>query len=181
MEERFRIATKYGPHLWTRELARKIRTEVTAMLERLDPGGTLVVDLQGVEAFDFSFANELFGRTLMELPRVFPGRFVVIENLTSYTRENLASALKGLGLVAIERRGRDLHLVGDTHPVDVQTFAAVFRARKPVTAADLSKRLKVNLTAVNERLSKLTDLGLVRRDSGLSAAGRRQYEYTVLG
>ena len=60
------------------------------------------------------------------------------------------------------------------------TFDAIVRAKEPITAAELSSQLDVNLTAMNERLSKLARMGLVRREKGTSPAGREQYLYAVL-
>jgi len=167
-------------HLWTRAMAKHLRPEVSKQLEALSPGDTLVIDLVNVKVFDYSFANEYFGKIMISLKGEYPGRFVIVENLNEYTRENLSKALESLGLAMIERRGKKLHLIGKVHPVVEQTFEVIARAGTPVSSGALSRELNVNLTATNERLSKLTDLGLVRRDKSSSAAGRQQYEYRVL-
>jgi len=177
MERRHKLP---GPTLWTREKAKKIRTEVTDILEELDVGDTLVIDLSAVEVFDYSFANELFGKTMLALAHEYSGRFVVVEGLTEYTRENLGKALEGLNLAMIERRKGKLRLIGKVHSADTETFDAIAASKIPVSAGTLSKELGLNQTAMNERLSKLTSLGLVRRDKAASAAGREQYEYRVL-
>jgi predicted transcriptional regulator len=140
----------------------------------------LVLDIQGVEVFDYSFAEELFGKLLVSLPREYPGRFVLVEGLSTYTQENLARALESLGLMMIERREGMLQLIGKVHPTDQATFAALVKAQGPVTVAALTTALQVSLNAVNERLAKLTACGVVRRQKGLSPAGREQYEYRVL-
>jgi hypothetical protein len=49
------------------------------MLEELHAGDVMVIDAQGVEVFDYSFANELFGKTLLSLAAEHPGRFLVVE------------------------------------------------------------------------------------------------------
>ena len=179
MEHRVELRT-YGEHLWTRERARAIRDQVQARLETLGPGDVLVLDTQGVEVFDYSFAEELFGKLLVSLPREYPGRFVLVEGLSTYTQENLARALESLGLMMIERREGMLQLIGKVHPTDQATFAALVQAQGPVTVAALTTALQVSLNAVNERLAKLTACGVVRRQKGLSPAGREQYEYRVL-
>lgn len=172
---------KLGERLWTRDLARKGRAEVKAELDDMVDGDALVLDMKGVEAFDYSFANELFGNTILELPNNYPGRFVLVEHLTPYTRENLVKALEGMGLMMMERTPKGLRLIGKTHPADEQTFAAVARARQRTTASELSQKLEIGLNAMNERLSKLVSLGLVRREKTASPAGREQYAYAVLG
>lgn len=178
MEQRIRLA-QHGKHLWTRDNARKIRAAVEATLETLQPGDVLIIDTKGVEVFDYSFANELFGRTILIASKEYPGRFVLVENLTTYTRENLVKALEGMNLAMIERKGKSLNLIGKVHPTDAATFKAISRLGQPTTAAVLSKKLKVGLNAMNERLTKLAALGVVRRERGTSSAGREQFEYTA--
>lgn len=179
MEIRFKLQ-RYGSLLWTREKARQVRGRLTSVLEPLAPGDVLVVNAFGVEAFDFSFADELFSKTLSTLPVEHPGRFLIVEDLNDCTRENLAQALERVNLAVIERRKKKLTLLGKVHPADEQTFAEVVGAGA-ASAASLSKKLQVNLTAMNERLSKLTNLSVLRREKASSANGREQYVYRVLG
>jgi predicted HTH transcriptional regulator len=140
----------------------------------------VVLDIQGVEVFDYSFADELFGRTLLTLPQEHPGRFVIVEGLSTYTQENLAKALEALGLMMIERRHGTLRLIGKVHPAHQETFAAIVQAQAPVTSAALARQLRVNLKAMNERLAKLTASGVMRRETSRSPAGREHYAYRVL-
>jgi hypothetical protein len=161
-------------------LARTIRASILAIIDELSAGDVMVIDAKGVEVFDFSFANELFGKLLLALPSEYPGRFLVVEHLTEYTKENLTKALESLGLVIIERKGKKLELLGKVHPSDRQTFKAISEAKKPVTASGLKETLGINLNAMNERLTKLTNLGLIRREKTVSGAGREQFEYRVI-
>jgi predicted transcriptional regulator len=180
MEHRFALA-KYGKQLWTRERAKEIRPDLSAIFDKAQVGDVIVIDAGAVEVFDFSFANELFGKTLLSLPHEYPGRFLVVEHLTKYAGENLSKALESMGLVIIERNGSGKNrLLGKVHGIDETTFAVIARKRGSVTASELKDELGINLTAVNERLTKLTNLGLVRREKGTSQAGREQYEYRAL-
>ncbi len=179
MEKRIALQ-QYGKHLWTRERAKQIRRTVQEELDSLETGDIVVLDLDGVEVFDYSFANELFGKTLLSLANEYPGRFLVVENLTDYTRENLAKALESLGLAIIVRKRSKFELLGKVHPSDVVTFGAIVASKEPLSATELSKKLDVNLTAMNERLTKLGNMGLVRREKAASTAGREQYRYRAL-
>lgn len=178
--EKVLLLSEYGQQLWTRERASQIRERLDEMLHSLQVGDTLVIDAEGVKVFDYSFANELFGKTLLRLPTEHPGRFIVIENLTEYTRENLAKALESLNLIIIERQGAKLQLLGKVHPTDEDTFAMIAQAKRPITAATLKDQLGINVTAMNERLTKLTRLAVIRREKIASQAGREQYQYAVL-
>ena len=178
MDKRFELS-EHGKQLWTREVAAKIRVQVNEQLGGLKPGEALVIDAHSVEVFDYSFANELFGKTLHSLQVEYPERFIIIENLTEYTRENLSKALESLGLAAIERENSKLHLLGKLHPADQDTFKEIASAKKPLSAVELKDKLGINLTAMNERLAKLTSLSLIRRTTGVSESGRKQYLYTA--
>jgi len=180
MERTFRLR-ECGRQLWTREKARPIRSRVGHVLESLKAGDVLVIDAYDVEVFDFTFAAELFGKTLSTLGVEYPGRFLVVEGLTECARENLHQALEGLNLLMIERQADGLRLLGKVHPADAATFAGILEAGEAVSAGALSRKLDVNLTAMNERLSKLSNLGIVRREKSSSASGREQFVYKVMG
>lgn len=165
--------------LWTREKARGLRKDIDQTLESLAPGDSLVIDIDGVEVFDYSFANELFGKTIISIAKEYPNRFFIVENLNDYTRENLDKALESLGMIMIEKKNNHLHLIGKVHPADSQTFALISESPKPVIATELKDKLGINLTAVNERLSKLAEMGLVKRETAVSQSGRQQYIYSA--
>jgi hypothetical protein len=179
MERRFKLSS-LGNQLWSRDKGRQTRSQVRSELEGLGVGDVLVVDAKGIEAFDFSFADELFAKTARILATEHPGRFLVIENLNECTAENLEKALESSNLAMIKRDKGKLQLVGKVHPADEETFDHIVRAGEAVSAASLGNKLNLNLTAMNERLSKLTNLGIVRREKGSSASGREQYVYRVL-
>jgi len=179
MEKRLALAA-FGKQLWTRDSARTIRAELNKLLDSVDEGSSVIVDAKGVEVFDYSFANELFGKSLLSIPSEYPGRFLVVENLTAYTRENLIKALESLGIAMIERKNKTFDLIGKTHAAYVETFKTISKSKTPVTANAMSEKLDINITAANERLSKLVSFGLIRRDKARSAAGREQYVYSTV-
>jgi hypothetical protein len=180
MEAKFALK-EFGTQLWTRERARPIRSRLVDALELLRTGDILTIDASGVDVFDFSFAAELFGKALSRLGVDHPGRFVIAEGLSDSARENLNQALEASNLIMIERHGYELRLLGKVHPADRETFAGVLGAGEAVSAASLGNKLGVTLTAMNERLSKLHNLGVVRREKSSSASGREQYVYKVMG
>lgn len=179
MEKRLNLG-RFGKHLWLRERAREIKPHLQKLFEDLKVGDIVILDTGGVEALDQSFASEFFVTTLFSLPVEYPGRFLIFENLSEYMREQLQIAFERINLAAIERqKDGSLHLFGKFHPADEETFAAILKAGGSATASELTERLGVNLTAMNERLTKLTKLALVRRDKATSQAGREQYQYWV--
>jgi hypothetical protein len=180
MEKKFALK-QFGTQLWTRETARPIRARLLNDLELLREGDVLAIDTSGVDVFDFSFAAELFGKALSRLGVDYPGRFVIAEGLSEAARENLNQALEAASLIMIERHGHEHRLLGKVHPFDGETFKAILEAGEAVSAGALGKKLDVTPTAMNERLSKLNSLGVVRREKSSSASGREQYIYKVMG
>lgn len=166
---------------WGRPAAREKRLAVEALLESARAGDVVVLDAEGLEAFDSSFASEFFCRLARDVPSTYAGRFLVIEHLGQLARENLEDALTIAALAMIERtEGGRLQLIGKLHPVDHETFAAVAAAEEPVASSELKDKLGVaSVPAMNERLGKLVSLGLVRRARSTSPAGREQFVYSV--
>src|ERR1043166_1875007 len=76
MEKRFPLATPQRKRLWTREVARPLRESLEDELSQLAPGDVLVIDMKGIEAFDCSFANEFFGKSILSLPKMYSARFL---------------------------------------------------------------------------------------------------------
>jgi hypothetical protein len=179
MEKKFALK-RFGDQLWTRETARPIRAQLSDILETMREGDVLVVDASGVDIFDFSFASELFVKAVSRLGVDHPGRFVVTEGLTESARENLNQALEASNLIMIERQGHELCLLGRVHQFDRDTFTGIVEAGEAVSAAALGKKLDVSPTAMNERLSKLNNLGVIRREKSSSASGREQFIYKVM-
>jgi hypothetical protein len=165
--------------IWTREDAARVRADLEVLLDQTEPGDIVTIDLEGVKVFDFSFANELFGRTALNLANDHPGRFVVVESLSTYTRQNLQKALEDTGVMMVERTKQKLKLIGKVHPADEATFEMLLRAKQPVTATTLKDALGIALTAMNERLAKLSKFGVLQREITSSEAGREQYEYST--
>jgi hypothetical protein len=179
MGKRFALK-QFGTQLWAREKARPIRARLIDILETMHVGEVLAIDASGVDVFDFSFASEFFGKALSRLGVDYPGRFVVVEGLTETARENLNQALEASNLIMIERDGNELRLLGKVHQFDRETFLGVLDAGEAISAASLGKKLDVSPTAMNERLSKLNNFGVIRREKSSSASGREQFIYKVM-
>jgi hypothetical protein len=168
-----------GSRLWTREKAKEIRIKVEQALDQVPNGGIMEIEASGVEVFDYSFAAELFGKLILKLAAEFPDRLLAVSGISDYTRENLNAALGGVGAILLEiKPGDKWGLLGKTIPSDTHTLEALENAGKPVGAPELARILGINVTACNERLTKLLQFGLVRRVE--AGNGRLQYLYSFI-
>ncbi len=162
---------------WGRPEGRQKRAEIEAVLETVGPGETLVVDLKSVEVMDFSFPSEVFGKLIGGLASHYPGRMLVLTNLSEFVKENLSAALRDLGVMALVYKGpRSWELIGKWAETDRETLAALQRF-KSATAPQLAEALAIQLTTCNQRLRKLSEMGLVARVRQSTTGGGEQFVY----
>jgi predicted DNA-binding transcriptional regulator len=180
MAERLILYRNGDSQLWTREKAKLFRKELRELFEKAGSFELVIIDVQDIEVFDFSFANELFGKGVLSRNGEFTDKFLAVEHLTDYTRENLISALEGLGLAMLERKGDEYRIIGKLHKTYIETFELIANAQLPLTANHIKDQLNINHTTANERLTKLFSLGLVKREKDRSDAGRDQFIYTMV-
>ncbi len=163
--------------LWGRPRGREIRAEIEARLGALGAGEALSVDLRSVEVMDFSFANEVLGKLYGRIGAEYPGRVLLLTGLSDeFVKENLDAALMTLGLMALAYKGRSWELLGKFADTDRETLEAL-RRLKEATAPQLADALAIKLTAANQRLKKLTDVGLIARTRVSAPTGGEQYVY----
>ncbi len=164
--------------LWGRDRGREVRAEIEGLLDSLGPGEALAVDLRSVEVMDFSFANEVFGKLYGRIGSEYPGRVLLLTGLADeFVKENLAAALAALNFMALAYTSpRKWELLGKFADTDRETLEALQR-RKEATAPQLADALGIQLTAVNQRLKKLSDAGLIARMRVSAPSGGGQYVY----
>jgi hypothetical protein len=193
---------EFGPYLAMRPLGRNVQEKLDARLRALPSGGVLVVDFDGVQMMDYSFADEALGTILSRMAaKEYPDRHLVIEvrgdELSDALLENVEVALnrrevaalvlpqnaaektfqKAANISAVAGKWRSL---GDlpTHLVD--TLRAVMD-KGCVTVRDLSEALKLDsATACNNRIARLYQMHLVRREATVVPEGGRQYCYSAV-
>lgn len=176
-EEIFKLQD-HGKQLWTRPKGAEIRAHLDKKLQEMHPGDVLIIDLSGVQVFDVSFAAEFFLKTALNLQAVYKGLFVVLENLEEHCRETLVTKLEKENLIMLERVSGQLRLLGKVPPQYQETMNVIVRSNKPISSSILGETLGVNQNAMNERLKKLTNFSLIRRDKGVSQAGREEFLYS---
>jgi len=155
---------KYGPQrLWTRDKAVDYRLKLEQTLRNATMGDVVRIDCDGIEVFDFSFAAELFVKTLSSASANYPGRCIVFSGLNNYTRENLNAALREAGIMAVEVDGDSADLLGKYSPSDAQTLQVLHEKKKAYSVRELAEALSIKVTAANERLTKLARMAVLRQ------------------
>ncbi len=193
---------EFGKQLAMRPLGRRVQEKLDARLRALPAGSVLIVDFEGVEMMDYSFADEALGTILSRMSaKEYPDRHLVIETkgdeLGDALLENVEVALNRREVAALvlpenastqsAKKAENVSAVAGkwrilgTLPTHlVETLRAVMD-KGCVTVRDLSESLKLDsATACNNRIARLHQMHLVRREATVVPEGGRQYCYSAV-
>ncbi|MBV9865030.1 MAG: DUF4325 domain-containing protein [Abitibacteriaceae bacterium] len=97
---------EYGTQLAMRPYGRKVQEALDSLLRRLPPGGVLVVNFDGVEMMDYSFADEAFGTLYSRMAaKEYADRYLVLavrdDELSEALMENIEVALNRREVAAL--------------------------------------------------------------------------------
>ncbi|HEX8833215.1 MAG TPA: DUF4325 domain-containing protein [Abditibacteriaceae bacterium] len=198
---------EFGMHLAMRPNGRKVQEALDAELRKLPAGGVLVVDFDGVEMMDYSFADEAFGTLYSRMSaREYPDRHLVLaareDELGKALMENIEVALSRREVAALflpcddaatlekllaqsdtENSARNTatwRIIGTLPQHLIETLGEVMN-KGCVTVRELATALNLeSATACNNRIAKLYQLHLVRREATIVPEGGRQYCYSAV-
>lgn len=190
---------EFGKYLAMRPSGLQVQQALDAALRELPPGSVLVLDFQGVEMMDYSFADEAFGSLYARMAaREYPDRYMVLamgdDEVSRALLENIEVALQQRDVAAlvvprdaIEASGQAMpsrresdqwEVIGVLPEHLLDTLRAVME-KEQVTVRDLAEALHLDsATACNNRVAKLHQLRLVRREAAIVPEGGRQYCYS---
>ncbi len=187
----------YGKYLAMRPNGLAVQQSLDAELRRLPPGSVLVLDFQGVEMMDYSFADEAFGSLYSRMAaREYPDRYMVLatgdDEVSQALLENIEVALQQREVAALvvprdkveadpkkaAQESANWEVIGVLPEHLLDTLRAVME-KEQVTVRDLVEALHLDsATACNNRVAKLHQLRLVRREASIVPEGGRQYCYS---
>jgi hypothetical protein len=198
---------EYGAHLAMRPNGRRVQEALDAALRKLPPGGVLLLDFDGVEMMDYSFADEALGTLYSRMAaKEYPDRHLVIvtrdDELGEALMENIEVALSRREVAALvlplndgtaldvfltqitaESDDRTLgswRIVGTLPQHLVDTLSEVMD-KGCVTVRELATALQLDsATACNNRIARLYQMHLVRREATIVPEGGRQYCYSAV-
>ena len=196
---------QFGAYLAMRPLGRQVQDAIDETLRDMPSGGVLVLDFDGVEMMDYSFADEALGTIFSRMSgKEYPDRYVVLlvkdDPVSKSLLENVEVALMQRDAAAIavpveeleklqltlESRAKDEDdgaeiqwtVVGKLPDHLIQTLGAVMD-KNQVTVRDVVEALQLDsVTACNNRIARLHQLRLVRRKAAIVPEGGRLYCYS---
>jgi len=196
---------EFGPYLAMRPLGRQVQDAIDEALRDLPSGGVLVLDFDGVEMMDYSFADEALGTIFSRMSgKEYPDRYMVLlvkdDPISKSLLENVEVALIQRDAAAIavpveELKKLQITLESQANNEDdeaeiawsvvgklpdhlIQTLGAVMD-RGQATVRDVVDALQLDsVTACNNRIARLHQLRLVRRKAAIVPEGGRLYCYS---
>jgi hypothetical protein len=207
--------SSFGKQLAMRPHGRAVQQEIDSLLRSLPPESVLVIDFEGVEMMDYSFADEALGAIFSRLSaKEYPNRYIVLAagegDLAEALIENVEVALarrevaalvlpkdgieepdaggepsepsapgkRGAMPVVLKADAGEWRVAGTLPQHLVETLRAVMD-RQQVTVRELADELHIDsATACNNRIARLYQLRLVRREAAIVPEGGRQYFYS---
>jgi len=199
---------QFGKQLAMRPHGRKVQQALDAALRELPSGGVLVVDFNGVEMMDYSFADEALGTLFSRMSaKEYPDRYLILavpdDEMGEALVENIEAALNRREVAALvlpedsvhavttlpansgepdanSRQGMEWRVIGTLPAHLIDTLRAVMD-KGEITVRELADALKLDsATACNNRIAKLYQLHLVRREAAIVPEGGRLYCYSAV-
>lgn len=157
---------------WTREIGADKRNRI--MSEFLSTNqDILLIDFQGIEIIDYSFASELIAIPIARLAKELLGKHIILQNMNKTVEENVTAALDKAELCALVINDDcEWRLIGKCSEPLKTTFAKIVKLKKTDTPT-LSQELDTTIPTLNNRLRVLLELGLIKREEASAPSGGR--------
>ncbi len=164
----------------TREHGERAYVLLREQLEQLAEGEALLLVFPPGQLVDGSFADETIIRLGEELTGDQPGnRALLLQGLTADSITNIEAVIGfkrlKLGFLAVET-DRSWQVIGHLDPTLLEVLA-LLAGREHLTAPALSEMLDLAINAASNRLKRLFDRRLVRREYEVSAKGLQYYYF----
>lgn len=169
----------HGEFLATRSKARAVRDSLEKQIASPASDSTVIIDFSGVGAMTISFADEFLGKFYTSVAAGdISAAAIVLRGLNDETQETISVCLERRDLVAAVVEGGGVRLVAAPAFLD-ETYRHAANL-KTFRANDLSDRLGVTLSNMNNRLKRLAAGGALRRErSATPNRGGKEFIYSV--
>lgn len=158
----------------------KGKEDFAAISERLaNRAGVIALDMRGLDVVDTAWTREVVGRLLREAGE---NRAYYLDNVADGVQDNISDSLHVGGLAILARRpSGHWRVIGKPISRQLDELLQTLKELRQATPRELADRLgDLSLTACNNRLRDLRELGLVMRVEAPPDGGGRQYSYSFL-
>ena len=170
-----------SPDLLTRDLGRRAFRYFEHELKQTPEGQTLILDGKDIILFDSSFFDEAILSLFVKLVGgEYGNRFLLLYDISDDSVVNIEGAIKRRNLKnAIPVKNRDQwRFVGTLEP-NLEETARLLVRKKQLTARELADLLKIEINNASNRLRRLHELRLAKREE-LSSESGLYHQYSAL-
>ncbi|MCM8774288.1 MAG: hypothetical protein NC820_06105, partial [Candidatus Omnitrophica bacterium] len=146
-------------------------------IRRTKEGCVVVIDFLEIGAIDYSCADEIFARLILNLQhRDYGDKFVIFKNLSPHHKENIHIVLEKKDLAVLIVEGNSWTVLGSLDNYLLQTLKTIMEEGK-LSSSELSSRMNLALNTASMRLGNLSKLRLVRKKNSINSSGKRYFVY----
>ncbi len=170
-----------SPDLLTRDLGRRAFRYFEREMKQTPEGETLILDGKDIVLFDSSFFDEAILNLFVKLVGgEYGNRFLLLCDITDDSVDNVDGAIKRRNLKnAIPIKNSDQwRFVGALEP-NLEETARFLVRKKQLTARELADLLKIEINNASNRLRRLHELRLAKREE-LSSESGLYHRYSAL-
>jgi len=169
------------PDLLTRDLGRRAFSCFERELRQTPECQTLILDGKDIILFDSSFFDEAILNLFVKIVAgEYGNRFLLLCNISNDSLVNVEGAIKRRNLknaIPIKNHAK-WHFVGTLEPNLEETARLIVR-RGQLTARELADHLKIGINNASNRLRRLHELRLAKREE-LSSESGLYHQYSAL-
>lgn len=164
----------------TREHGEQAYQRLKQMLEQLPEGDALLLIFPPGQLIDGSFADETIVRLGEELAGdQFGNRAILLQGLSDDSITNIEAVIGfqrlKLGFLAVTPEGQ-WQVIGQLDP-SLRKMLDLLAEQESLTAPELAEKYDLAINTASNRLKRLYDRRLVRREYEVSAKGLQYYYY----
>lgn len=165
-----------GRQLWYAEKGSSVRQAVSEIIRSNKHEKMFALDFKDVEVADTSFIREAFVKLLHEQRMETNRPQILFKNVSEYMIENLDASFSKHNHFTMVATGDQWDIIGKASQQLKQTLRIIL-SKKECTAKQLASDLKINMTAANNRLSKLLEMSVVSRTETSQQTGGKEFIY----
>lgn len=154
-------------------------------IRSLAPDAVVALDLRGVDYLGYSYAKRALREILLRRNEGAYGerKLVVVADQEADFVDGLEAALRERKMFAMVMTGPDslegAHLVGEVPDYIAETFEAV-RRHGPIATGSLAKMIDQSPQNTKNRLDRLSEMGLLKREKQPSPTGGLEWINSIL-
>ena len=163
--------------IWGHETGKKFREFILEEWKKRDDE-LLIIDLKGIEIIDFSASSDLICIPISRLSSELLNKHIIIQNAEDEVRENINVALERQEICCINlKEDKTYEILGKCSDGLKNIIYQLYTNKRAFDSRQLADLLDTTVQVINNRITILYKLGMVKRRIEDAPTGGKQYIY----